>query len=99
MEGTSSTARCPRRLGRQSLLEVWRAAKVWGHQLTRPEQQKGGENQPLAAKRRARSNGGRASGAANGRASAKKRQTAPQLPCSLATGCMRCGDHMSCRWL
>ncbi len=34
----------------QTLLEVWRAAKVLGHQLTRPEQQKGGDMQPLEAK-------------------------------------------------
>jgi hypothetical protein len=40
----------------QTLLEVWRAAKVWGHQLQRPEQQRGGRNamakMPLAAKQR-----------------------------------------------
>ncbi len=77
-----------------SLLEAWRAAPVCHHQLTRPEQQKGGENQPIAAKR---ANGAKV-GAANGRASAVKRQTKPQLPSSLATGCLHCGRDTAGRW-
>ncbi len=88
----------------QALLEVWRAAKVRGHQLVRPEQQKGGENQPIAAKRKGSENqpiavkrkNGAKTGAANGRASAEKRQTAPQLP---GGPCLHCGRDTAGRWI
>ncbi len=73
----------------QNTMTFQRAAKQLGN-----KKQQNARKIPLAVKR---ANGAKM-GPANSRASAKKRQTAPQLPCSLAEGCLLCKRDTAGRW-